>query len=86
MKLLIRQHNGKGTFDYVLFQSVDDQQPIQNTTDLTLVQVLFKINELSRQRSRFIIVVETYDNENNMIQVESFTNEYKVLKFDDSED
>ena len=86
MKLLIRQHNGKGTFDYVLFQSVDDQEAIQNTPNLTLVQVLFKINELSRQRTHFVIVVETYDSHENMIQVESFTNEYKVLKFDDFEE
>lgn len=80
MKLLIQQYQNKDTFDYLLYQTPESPEPFQEDKDLTLAEILLKINELSRQRNHFVIVIEVIRENGNIASVQSFMHEYLLFK------
>ncbi len=80
MKLLIHQYVNKTTFDYLLYQDEQSAEPFQVEKDLTLSEIFLKVNELSRQRNHFVIVIEVLRENGNIMSVQSFMHEYLLLK------
>lgn len=80
MKLLIRQQTKDATFDYLLYQDIEDTDFIQKEEGLTLSEIFLKVNELSRQRNHFVIVIEVIREDGHIQSVQSFMHEYLLFR------
>lgn len=77
LELLIKQFIPQGEFSYVLTQN---ETLIVEHDKLTLLELMLKVNELSRQRNSFELKIEKIDTETNeVLKAEYFTHQHRVL-------